>query len=120
MSEEEREPWYCIEYDDDDRNMEVEILFTDKESLKALTNQLQEIIDDETDQKEFSIKYSSKQDLTNAPFQKVRFAETPLDKSNIENKKNENLPTGCTFTLVLVVLIVFFFAAYGFNYWLST
>ena len=110
--------WFEIDYDDSDRNMDVEILYTNKDSLENLVVQLQNIIKDESDKEEFDIIFDENQDPNSAPFQKVKIVDNPKDikQSNTEED------TGNTWVVIIIIIMVtvIVFAVYGFISLLNT
>ena len=120
MSKENKELWCFVDYDDENIKFGIEVLFTNRESLEHLTNQLAEIVSDKSGAKEFKIDYGANQNPREAPFQKVKFIEKPIVEDNIEIEK---VSAGCVTANIVVILLlgsIFFFAAYGLKYWLQS
>ena len=74
---------YKITYSEDVKTKDQTILQTDKESLKNLTSQLVKIVESESDETKYEIKYSEDQDFEEVPFQHIHYIKNPKSQTNI-------------------------------------
>ena len=105
-----KDNWYKITYSEDPKTMDQTILQTDKESLKNLTSQLVKIVESESDETKYEIKYSEDQDFEEVPFQHIHYIKKPKEPNqHIVSFKTKV----ATIVVPLLVLIMLLLMLYG-------
>jgi len=100
--------WFKIDYDEDCNCQEQPVLITDKESLKDLVAQVQNIIDCESSKKEFEIEYNNEQDPDNTPFQFVHLRDKVVAERTVDSNGFDWGGLGCAVVVITFILLALF------------